>query len=345
VPRPPWPLQRNDTVELGLAPRYQLPELPAQDDTDIGGPPLTHQLSRVTTRKTVAPLLHTLQRAEITEDCMTDPLAPDFMHDIWERVAENNTKIYRQVFRTMPDSEVLDWEDYKRFNDYNERFMQSQGLGHSKPKVPKDAPPRSGPPGSAGTDSMMTQIIDEKTAKPRGLFGNLTNKVRPGSKKSDDSHPQSQELNEKSEESPAFGISRAPTAVPTPDDRPLDEKDLAKDADASQQKHASSEGPLSLAQKTSRTDPAQPEDPTVSRHRTITIAPDLNDAPETTATQSNTTNGAGLQHATSRKGRRRATTKSSARPPIMVEEVMSKEDAEELLNMIQGHLVQWPYDW
>jgi phospholipase D1/2 len=29
----------------------------------------------------------------------------------------------------------------------------------------------------------------------------------------------------------------------------------------------------------------------------------------------------------------------------MVEEVMSKEDAEELLNMIQGHLVQWPYDW
>ena len=59
VPRPPWPLQRNDTFELGLSPRYQLPELPAQDDTDIGGPPLTHSLSTVTTRKTVAPLLHT----------------------------------------------------------------------------------------------------------------------------------------------------------------------------------------------------------------------------------------------------------------------------------------------
>ena len=345
VPRPPWPLQRNDTFELGLSPRYQLPELPAQDDTDIGGPPLTHQLSRVTTRKTVAPLLHTLQKAEITEDCMSDPLAPSFMHDVWDRVAENNTKIYRQVFRTMPDSEVLDWDDYKRFNDYNERFMQSQGLGHSKPKVPKEAPPRSGPPGSAGTDSMLTQIVDEKTAKPRGLFANFAKTARPSSKKSNESQPQSQELNEKSEESPASGISRAPTAVPTPDDRPLDEKDSAKEADASQQKDISSEGPLSLTQPATRSDLTQPEDSTVDRRRTITIAADLNDAPETTATQSNTTNGAGLQHATSRKGRRRATTKSSARPPTMVEEVMSKEDAEELLNMIQGHLVVFPYDW
>jgi phospholipase D1/2 len=306
---------------------------------------LTHQLSRVTTRKTVTPLLHTLERAEITEDCMNDPLAPEFMHDIWERVAENNTKIYRQVFRTMPDSEVLDWDDYKRFNDYNERFMQSQGLGHSKPKVPKDAPPRSGPPGSAGTDSMITQIIDEKASKPKGLFANLTNKARPSSKRSNESHPQSHELNEKSGESPASGISRAPTAVPTPDDRPLDEKDFVKEADANQQKDALTEGPLSLAPQTSKSEPTQPEDSAFDRRRTITIAADLNDAPETTATQSNTTNGAGLQHATSRKGRRRATTKSSARPPIMAEEVMSKEEAEELLNMIQGHLVVFPYDW
>lgn len=347
VPRPPWPMQRNDTFELGLSPRYQLPELPAQDDTDIGGPALTHQLSRVTTRKTV-PLVHTLQKAEITEDCMSDPLAPHFMEEIWNRVAENNTKIYRQVFRTMPDSEVLDWDDYKRFNDYNERFMQSQGLGHTKPKAPKDAPPRSGPPGSAGTDSLMTQMMDEKSAAAKGakgLFSNITNRARPNSKKSNDSHPQSQELNEKNGESPDSGISRAPTAVPTPDDRPLDEKDFAKEANTAQQKHTSTEGPLSLAPQTSKSEAPQVEDSGVSRQRTITLASDLNDAPETTATQSHTTNGIGLQHATSQKRRRRATTKSSARPPTMVEEVMSKEDAEELLNMVQGHLVLWPYDW
>jgi len=346
VPRPPWPLQRNDTYELGLAPRYQLPELPTQDDTDIGGPPLTHQLSRVTTRKTVTPLLHTLQRAEITENCMQDPLAPNFMQDIWQRVAENNTKIYRQVFRTMPDSEVLDWDDYKRFENYNERFMQSQGLGHSKPKPPKEAPPRSGPPGSAGTDSMMNQMLDEKTlAGKRGIFSNLTNKVRPSSKKSNESTVQSQELNDKVGESPESGISRAPTAVPTPDDRQLDEKEAAREADALHQTEPLEKESLSLAPQTSRTEPTQTEDPSVSRQRTITIAANTNGAPETTATQSNTNNGPGLQHATSQKRRRRATTKSSARPPTMVDEVMSKEDAEELLNMVQGHLVQWPYDW
>lgn len=351
VPRPPWPLQRNDTMELGLSPRYQLPELPTQDDTDIGGPPLTQSLSRVTTRRTAPPLMSTLQRAEITEDCMTDPLAPGFFHDVWQRVAENNTKIYRQVFRIMPDSEVLDWDDYKRFNDHNERFMQSQGLGHSKPRAPKDAPPRSGPPGSAGTDSLMTQMLDEKATaakdKSRGLFGNLTGKMRPSSKKSNDSQPQSQELNEKTGESPQSGVSSGPTAVPTPEDQPLDEKDSAREAESEQQKGTATEDALAAAQQNGRAESAHPEESGVSRQRTITIAADLNEAPETTATQSNTTNtnGAGLQHATSQRRRRRATTKSSARPPTMVEDVMSKEDAEELLNMVQGHLVQWPYDW
>jgi phospholipase D1/2 len=241
----------------------------------------------------------------------------------------------------------LDWDDYKRFENYNERFMQSQGLGHSKPKPPKEAPPRSGPPGSAGTDSMMNQMLDEKTlAGKRGIFSNLTNKVRPSSKKSNESTVQSQELNEKVGDSPESGISRAPTAVPTPDDRPLDEKEAAKEADALHQTEAEAleKESLSLAPQTSRTEPTQVEDPSVSRHRTITIAANTNGAPETTATQSNTNNGPGLQHATSQKRRRRATTKSSARP-TMVEEVMSKEDAEELLNMVQGHLVQWPYDW
>jgi phospholipase D1/2 len=239
----------------------------------------------------------------------------------------------------------LDWDDYKRFENYNERFMQSQGLGHSKPKPPKEAPPRSGPPGSAGTDSMMNQMLDEKTlAGKRGIFGNLTNKVRPSSKKSNESTVQSQELNEKVGDSPESGISRAPTAVPTPDDRPLDEKEAAKEADALHQTEALEKESLSLAPQTSRTEPTQTEDPSVSRQRTITIAANTNGAPETTATQSNTNNGPGLQHATSQKRRRRATTKSSARP-TMGEEVMSKEDAEELLNMVQGHLVQWPYDW
>ena len=43
--------------------------------------------------------------------------------------------------------------------------------------------------------------------------------------------------------------------------------------------------------------------------------------------------------------RRRATTKGSRRGFHGTEELLTKEEAEELCHMIQGHLVQFPYDW
>jgi phospholipase D1/2 len=42
--------------------------------------------------------------------------------------------------------------------------------------------------------------------------------------------------------------------------------------------------------------------------------------------------------------RRRATTKGSRRG-FTIEDMPSRADAEELMNMTQGHLVQFPYDW
>jgi hypothetical protein len=45
----------------------------------------------------------------------------------------------------------------------------------------------------------------------------------------------------------------------------------------------------------------------------------------------------------SQRRRRRGTTKSNARP--VPEEVLGREEAEELLKMVQGHLVLWPYEW
>ncbi|TKA67417.1 hypothetical protein B0A55_11279, partial [Friedmanniomyces simplex] len=139
--RPPWPMERLDTVQVGLMPRSQLPKLPALDDTDIGGPPLTRGMSQSSsTAKLLNPLIASMRLPEVHEDCMTDPLSSGFYQDIWHTVAENNTRLYRQVFRCMPDSEVLDWKAYERFSEYSERFMQSQGLGASKVKAPKEAP-------------------------------------------------------------------------------------------------------------------------------------------------------------------------------------------------------------
>jgi phospholipase D1/2 len=53
---------------------------------------------------------------------------------------------------------------------------------------------------------------------------------------------------------------------------------------------------------------------------------------------------------TSRSGskrRRRATTKSTVRVFHADDDdvMLCKKDAEQMLNLVQGSLVQWPYDW
>ena len=116
APEPPYPIERQTTAEANQLPRSQLPELPTQDDTDIGGPPLSHTHPATNTDAKLPAIAHTLKRPTVTEDCMTDPLASPFFHEIWHRVAENNTKLYRQVFRCMPDSDVTDWKQYERYN-------------------------------------------------------------------------------------------------------------------------------------------------------------------------------------------------------------------------------------
>ena len=133
--------------------------------------------------------------------------------------------------------------------------------------------------------------------------------IRPGSK-SDAGTTHTQDAEKR--DSPETVPSSEPTAVPSPNEQPLDYEKAGEE-----------------------------------RQRTIQISPDANSAPETTATA--TGNGNNLQHNTSQKRRRRATTKSSAARPNLgvpvVEEVMGREEAEELLGMVQGVLVEWPYDW
>jgi phospholipase D1/2 len=54
-----------------------------------------------------------------------------------------------------------------------------------------------------------------------------------------------------------------------------------------------------------------------------------------------------MQHSTSTKKRRnRANTKGSMKNGGVYEpEILTKDEAEGLLKLIQGHLVVWPYDW
>jgi phospholipase D1/2 len=330
------------------------------DDTDIGGPALTRAESQLVAKtKFVNPLFHTLRRPEVNEDCMTDPLVSTFYHDIWHLVAENNTKIYRQVFRCMPDSEVVDWKTYERFNEYSERFMQSQGLGSSNPRQPKDAPGKSGPPGSGGTESGVSSSLSEAVeqmaaagavegrARSKSVLSGFVSKLRSGSKADEVAH--TEEMHEEEKEaakraspgSPGSGISSEPTAAPSPQPPVQNEKAAQKLADQTDSMGAETAAPDQFDEKQA----VKEEDfASVGRQRTIQYSEGVNNAPETTATQSTpipttvgpTTSG-------SQKRRRRGTTKSSAR--AAPEEVLGREEAEELLKMVQGRLVLWPYEW
>ncbi|EME46326.1 hypothetical protein DOTSEDRAFT_148451 [Dothistroma septosporum NZE10] len=352
--RPPWPTERMETYHLGLPNRSTLPELPILDDTDIGGPPLKRGVSQ-SSKRALDTFTRSIRRPDVHEDCMTDPIAFGFYRDIWHAVAEDNTNIYRKVFHCMPDAEVKGWHEYNEWNLRNEAFMQSQGLGKSEPRKDQGAPSQSGPPGAGGTSpsSPTDGSFPDSIEKSKGLLSNLAYKLRPGTKVSKSETTHTEALREKpnhgrgSPESAGSAASSDPTAVPSSDRTTLSEKEAAKLEAWSREHNEDSPRPFpaddekAAAQREDSEKTGEKEDDLLSKPRTVQYSDDVNHASETTATQSNPSTS--LNHTASRKGRRRGTTKSSGRPPP--EEVLPKEEAEELLNLIQGHLVLWPYEW
>jgi phospholipase D1/2 len=63
------------------------------------------------------------------------------------------------------------------------------------------------------------------------------------------------------------------------------------------------------------------------------------------STSTNTTATATGTNTGSTKRRRRGTTRSSRRDFSAADDILSVEEAEDLLGCVQGHLVVWPYDW
>ena len=118
---PPTPGQIEPALDLPETPFSRLQPLPLTSDADIGGPTL--QPSESTNGH---PLAATIRQPFIDENCMRDPVNETFYFDTWQKIADNNTKIYRTVFRCMPDSEVKSWKEYKEYTAYGEKFVEAQ---------------------------------------------------------------------------------------------------------------------------------------------------------------------------------------------------------------------------
>jgi phospholipase D1/2 len=332
---PPPKLPRMDTQKLGLTQLSQLPALPIMDDTDIGGPPLQRTFSGASSN-VVNPLLAEMRRPIVTEDCMRDPINDSFFLDTWHQVAENNTKLFRQVFRCQPDNEVKTWKEYQEYTAFSARFQQMQGGGKSTNQRAHDAPGKTGPPGTGMAEKMGTM------GKQAGILGEKLSEKMTNNSDSPSKNGAVEQWAHEQEKRVKEGLKLDTTNDPQTE---FDEKrpHSGRPADDS----IVSPMNASLPDRT-YTFPAAPpvpdSDPYTStdapRHRNITISEPPKTSPQTTSSSF-------PQRTSTRRSRRRATTKSSTRAFHAgdAESMLGKEDAKTLMDLVQGHLVLWPYEW
>lgn len=333
---PPMPqLPRKNTEQLGLLQLSPLPALPLLDDTDIGGPSVKKGSSGQVDPNN--PLVADIKLAAIDKDCMKDPLNDSFFEDTWRLVADNNTKIFRRVFRCNPDNEVTNWHEYTEFEAYIERFNQAQGNAKSQTRDAEEAKGKSGPPGAGSAIPQLGSVgvgltrLSEKAPAlrhssgehPIGTVADWGNNAQADNAARDDTtdvqggigHP-SNLSNEKA--APNRDSNDVSSLILPAGDNPL--PSIEQDVTHTNNSNVGVEKVL--------------EKPGTQRATISTAAEKVN---------TNTT-GSSPANQGSVKRRRRATTKSR-KGFSASDDLMSREDAELLLSMVQGSLVVFPYDW
>ena len=348
---PPPTLVRGLTAELELPQLSQLPPLPATDDTDIGGPNV-HRTPSQTAAMPANPLVADIKRPLVDKNCMRDPLNDSFFLDTWHAVAENNTKLFRTVFRCMPDNEVKTWKEYKEYAAYAVRFSQSQGGGKPKDVVQQEAPGSSGPPGqgSAADKLRLLGTIGEKAGNTEEKAETLAEKLihhLPQKNHNNNNKPMGK-VEDWAEEANLAQAARqdqqnraaaAHHRDSRSSDTVLDEKAAADLQPSATNGTAGSDaaGLRSFAPLKAMTNFDVPppelqkkEAAAAITSPTVPYSEALNYNASTVGTQ---------------KRRRRATTRGSRREFQASDDIIGRADAEELMGMVQGHLVVWPYDW
>jgi phospholipase D1/2 len=343
---PPPRLPRMDTRALGLTQLSQLPALPVADDTDIGGPPLQRSFS-YESASIINPLLAEMRRPVVTDDCMRDPLSDAFYLDVWHAAAENNTKLFRQVFRCMPDNEVKTWKEYKEYAAFGERFSQAQGAGKSSVRKQQESPGKTGPPGTGTATEKLSAIPSNTLKHVEALGERLSEKL---SKDTDDSHKMGK-VEQWAEDQEKQAQSASSLHINTTVSDTNDEKAALKNVEDATVSPMNPSLPIHTF--TFPPPPPIPDDNQTSVADFAPVSGNINGSARVRNVTISEPNRDGMPsrvHAStigSKRGRRRATTKSSTRQFQATDEnmLLEKEDARKLLDLVQGHLVLWPYEW
>lgn len=369
------PLDRRNTDQMGLPRANQLPNLPQGDDTDIGGPPMLDangdpQLS------VSHPLAAEIKPAIISKDCMQDPLEPAFYDDVWNRTAENNTKIYRQVFHCMPDNEVTDWTKYMEFMDHQTRLREAQEgpreTQHSSEQTeqtdqtasekPQQESTAAGAGISAPGPGPAVRSFAEKFQN-RNSIGKPLDPL-PGGVKNASTGAQETPARRHARQDSRLDVERAAAAaralnspMASPAFAPPGNSPFPPAPTTMSDAEKAAAGPEDSSVNGSAVEPSGLLVPGTNERgladkgeRRATFSTPADNAsvsekpPTSSAGASTTAVNTSTPNVGSVKRRRRATTRGS-RHRNQLEEVLSMEQRDGLCGLIQGHLVVFPYDW
>ncbi|KAK5987546.1 Phospholipase D1 [Cladobotryum mycophilum] len=309
----------------------QLKVLPMLDDNSNGGSPAyTEPPSPRPTHGAFQRMAEDIKPALIDKDCMRDPIHPKFIDNIWNRAAANNTLLYRRVFRCQPDSKVGTWAEYREYTDYGVRFRASmegrpptgESEHHRESCHHRAQTPADGPPKSAGNGAEKAPPTPREEATFAGQ------EERPKIQLPEDAA-------EASEKKPIGDRSVEELSLrPPPSDGGASANHISLEPPSPI--YPPGDIPFPLLETPS----AKPVGRSKSRDRRTTFSTldkppsrDVNAPPPTATT-----------NVGSVKRRRRATTKGSRRG-VTIDDMPTRADAEQLLNLVQGNLVEFPYDW
>ncbi|KAL8649571.1 MAG: hypothetical protein Q9226_005524 [Calogaya cf. arnoldii] len=328
---PPQDHVHNDAAHLNLPSDPQPPTSPSTKATDVEGSGPQRSAS---TKSTAHPLGSTIKQPAVDRDCMIDPLNEAFYTDTWHAIAENNTQLYRNVFRCMPDNEVKSWDQYRQYTLYAERFAQAEGFGKNKDRVhPHDEPGITGPPGQGSTADRLRMLgpMGEKAGDVEEKTETLGDKIMNNLPINNNKDSGSRER----------AMSRIEEWAAAANRTQLERQ--AKDLSARQGSPNSGETIIDekaggLGDSLNEFTPLKPMATVDSANMEKSVAP-------SSVTYSDALN----RNVSQQPRRRRATTKNSKKEKDKdfdaTDDLMSKGDAEALINMVQGHLVVWPHHW
>ncbi|KAI5310412.1 Phospholipase D1 [Ascosphaera atra] len=283
---------------------------PVKQETEPGIPQ-DRRLTHSDYRKYLRPDRHwsDVSPPTIDKNCMRDPVSDDFYLDVWAAVAENNTKLYRKVFRCMPDSEVKSWKEYKEYTAYAERFIDMQNSYYYNEHIRgkhEEAPERQ-----VEKHGLRPSIQEEREAE----------KILPPEEGDAVSDVQAAEkLRSWAAEANKAQMEREQNMVRRRTSQ-LDDKNNNNNN----------------KQGTAKNGTPTPQQPAQNTH-----FPDALPRPQTGKEQ-NEANAQAPQHG--RRRRRRGNTRTAGQEFRASDDIISVPEAEELLGMVQGHLIQWPYEW